>query len=243
MSIFVFVPGGWHGGWCWKRVADLLRAQGHEVYTPTLTGLGERAHLFGPTVDLETHIADILGLLEWEDLREVILVGHSYGGMVITGVADRVPERLSRVVYLDALWPGDGEAVGDVIGEAAVQGVIAAGVDPARPPLIAGGSMIAQTLGVTDPDDIAWLASKLTPQPPGALRQPLRLKAPLGVGIVYVMCVDSPTTEEGLRLSWNRAGKRAAEDPSVRIVSLNAPHNAMVTHPVEVAEVLLGATD
>jgi hypothetical protein len=161
--------------------------------------------------------------------------------MVITGVADRAPERLARVVYLDALWPENGEAVSDVIGEHAVQGVIAAGVDPARPPLIAGGSVLAQTLGVTDPDDIAWLASKLTPQPPAALRQPLTLKAPVGVGIVYVTCVDSPTTKAGVELSWARAEKRAAEDPSVRIVSLNAPHNAMVTHPAEVVEVLIDA--
>ena len=100
---FVLVHGAWHGGWCWRRVADLLELQGHKVFTPTLTGLGERSHLLTKDINLDTHINDLLGVLEAEDLRNVILVGHSYGGMVATGVADRVPERISRLVYLDCL--------------------------------------------------------------------------------------------------------------------------------------------
>ena len=110
MATFVLVHGAWHGGWCWKKVTPLLRAAGHEVYTPTLTGLGERAHLLTREVDLDTHIRDIINVLEYEELRDVILVGHSYAGMVIAGVADRVPARLAHLVYLDAFVPRDGQA-------------------------------------------------------------------------------------------------------------------------------------
>src|SRR6266511_4363097 len=109
MAVFVLVHGGFHGGWCWRRVAALLRAAGHEVYTPTLTGLGERAHLATPDIGLDTHIRDVLGVLAFEDLRDVVLVGHSMAGMVVTGVAERAPDRLAHLVYLDASVPRDGE--------------------------------------------------------------------------------------------------------------------------------------
>lgn len=102
MATYVLVHGAWHGGWCWQRVTPLLRAAGHEVFTLTLTGLGERSHLANPEIDLNTHIQDVVNVLEYEDLRKVILVGHSYGGMVITGVTDRAAERLAHVVYLVA---------------------------------------------------------------------------------------------------------------------------------------------
>src|SRR6516162_7389377 len=116
MVTYVLVHGGGHGGWCYQRVARLLRSAGHEVYAPTLTGLGERSHLVGPEVDLDTHIRDITALLHYEDLREVILVGHSYGGMVVTGAADRAAERVGRLVYLDAANPVNGQSLLDVAG-------------------------------------------------------------------------------------------------------------------------------
>src|SRR5580698_6932911 len=100
MSTFVLVHGVWHGGWCYKRVAVLLRKAGHEVYTPTLTGLGERSHLMSPTIDLDTHITDVVNVIKTEDLSDIILVGHSYGGMVVTGVADALPDRIRSLVYL-----------------------------------------------------------------------------------------------------------------------------------------------
>src|SRR5713101_4428932 len=111
MATFVLVQGGWVGGWYWKRVTPLLSAAGHEVFAPTLTGLGERAHLAAPDIGLETHIQDVLGVLTYEDLSNVVLVGHSYGGMVITGVAERAPERLAHLVYFDAFVPTDGQAL------------------------------------------------------------------------------------------------------------------------------------
>ncbi len=104
-SSFVLVHGAWHGGWCWREVRDRLREQGHDVYTPTLTGLGERQHLAGPNVNLDTHIEDVLNVLIWDELSNVVLVGHSYAGMVITGVADRAPDWISSLVYVDAVLP------------------------------------------------------------------------------------------------------------------------------------------
>ncbi|NJO04219.1 MAG: alpha/beta fold hydrolase [Chloroflexaceae bacterium] len=110
---FVLVHGGWHGGWCWKKLTPLVQATGHTVLTPTLTGMGERAHLLNPEIDLDLHIQDIVAVLEYEDLREVVLVGHSYGGMVIAGVAERATERLAHLVYLDAFLPENGKALQD----------------------------------------------------------------------------------------------------------------------------------
>jgi pimeloyl-ACP methyl ester carboxylesterase len=114
-ATFVLIHGAWHGGWCWKKLTPLLRAAGHEVYTPTLTGLADRAHLLSPQIGLNTHIADISALLEYEDLHNVILVGHSDGGMVITGVAEVAAQRLAHLVFLDAFVPQDGQSLFDTI--------------------------------------------------------------------------------------------------------------------------------
>ena len=115
MANFVLVHGAWHGGWCFKRVAGLLRRAGHEVYTPTLTGLGERAHLIRPTVSLETHVDDVVGVLRCEELSDVVLCGHSYGGMVISGVAEQAADRLRALVYLDAFVPENGQSLFDLL--------------------------------------------------------------------------------------------------------------------------------
>ncbi|NGQ96767.1 alpha/beta hydrolase [Brevibacillus sp. SYP-B805] len=117
MATFVICHGAWDGGWFWKEPASCLRSFGHEVYTPTLTGLGERVHLATPAIDLETHIQDIVNLISYEDLQQVILVGHSYGGMVVTGAADRVPERIKQLVYLDAYVPENGQSLADLVAE------------------------------------------------------------------------------------------------------------------------------
>jgi len=113
MANYLFVHGAWHGGWCWKRVARILRAAGHEVFAPTLTGLGEREHLLNADVGLDIHIQDVLGVLKYEDLHDVILVGHSYGGMVIAGVAEKATTRIKHLVYLDAFVPEDGKSLAD----------------------------------------------------------------------------------------------------------------------------------
>src|SRR5437773_7542923 len=113
-ATFVLVHGAWHGGWCYARVAALLRARGHTVFTPTLTGQGERAHLMSGAINLSTHIEDVLGVFHYERLSDVVLAGHSYGGMVITGVADRIPERVRALAYLDAFIPADGQSLFDI---------------------------------------------------------------------------------------------------------------------------------
>ena len=114
-TTYVLVHGAWHGSWCWRRVRKSLQDAGHQVFTPTLTGLGERSHLNSAAVDLSTHIADVANLLRWEDLSDVILCGHSYGGNVISGVADRTPEQIRTLVYLDAFVPEDGECLFDLL--------------------------------------------------------------------------------------------------------------------------------
>ena len=109
MTSFVLVHGGWHGGWCYNRVAKILRDGGHDVFTPTLTGLGERSHLLQAGIDLDTHITDVMNVIKWEGLTDVVLCGHSYGGFVVTGVSDRMPDKIASVVYLDAFVPEDGD--------------------------------------------------------------------------------------------------------------------------------------
>src|SRR5438876_10673071 len=111
MSTFVLIHGAWHGSWCWKRVRKMLQDLGHQVFTPTLTGLGERSHLLSPSVNLDTHILDVVNLIRWEELSDVVLCGHSYGGCVISGVADRIPARIRSLVYLDAFVLDDGESL------------------------------------------------------------------------------------------------------------------------------------
>jgi len=122
MATYVLVHGGWDGGWAWTPVAKKLRAAGHEAFTPTLTGSGERVHLASPEVDLDTHVLDIVNVLRYEDLHDVTLVGSSGGGMVITGVAERVPERIGHLIYLDAFVPQDGQSIGDMLGPEVMSG-------------------------------------------------------------------------------------------------------------------------
>jgi pimeloyl-ACP methyl ester carboxylesterase len=121
VTTFVLVHGAWHGGWCYKEVARLLRQAGHEVYTPTLTGLGERAHLISPSIDLSTHVEDILAVIRCENLSDVVLCGHSYGGMVITGVAEHIGDRLRTLVYIDAFVPENGKSLSDYLPAAQVE--------------------------------------------------------------------------------------------------------------------------
>src|SRR4051812_32124812 len=115
MATFLICHGAWSGGWSWRKVRPLLRAAGHQGFTPTHTGLGERAHLAHPLVDLETHVRDVLAVIEAEDISDLVLVAHSYGGMVGTVVADRVPGRIRHLIYLDAFVPADGQCLGELV--------------------------------------------------------------------------------------------------------------------------------
>jgi pimeloyl-ACP methyl ester carboxylesterase len=164
MTTFVLVHGAWHGSWCWKRVRRLLQHQGHEVFTPTLTGIGERAHLLAPTVDLRTHTLDVLNLIQWEELDDIVLCGHSYGGMVVTGVADKIPRRIRTLLYLDAFVPENGQSLVDFAPITAAQ-------------LVEDWKCIpisAETFGVNAADR-AWVDRQCTLQSVACFRQPAEL--------------------------------------------------------------------
>ena len=240
MATFVFVAGGFHGGWCWQRVAKRLRGLGHEVHTPSLTGLADRSHLLGPDISVETHITDIANLLEWKDLSNVHLVGHSYAGAIVTAVADRNRDRVRQVVYFDPLWPEDGDTVEYLIsGPEMAEGVLNNAASEESGPVLAAGVETAELMGLTDPEDIAWAAARLTAQPPGTMRDPIHLIGrPLEMDILVIECTDNAATDAGTRMSIDRAHAAVKENPRITIVPLHAPHDAMITHPVQSAEIL-----
>jgi pimeloyl-ACP methyl ester carboxylesterase len=230
---FVLVHGAWHGGWCWRMVAQRLRAAGHQVFTPTLTGLGERAHLLTPQTDLETHITDITNLIITEELEEVVLVGHSYGGIVITGVADRLPEALAHVVFLDALLikPGDSAlSVQSPEFADSIRKLQAAGN-------LAGNPPPAKILGIPEGDPLAaWVERRMTPQPLATLTQPLILKRGGADSLprVYIECV-----RPGLFGEVNPFAQRARAEPGWTVATLETGHDAMVTAPEALTRLLV----
>lgn len=234
MTIYVLVHGGHHGGWCYRKVARPLRRAGHEVYTPTLTGLGERRHLLSPHVDLEMHIADVVGVLAFEDLHDVILVGHSYGGMVITGVADRAPARIKELVYLDAAHPRNGESLADV----AVQIMATCkswvrevdGVEVVTWP----DTLKPEFFGVTDPADIAWMRPKLQTHPWKCYTQKLQLKDEAAVR--RLPRVDINCKRRVGEFDERRKRELLEAD---RAWEIDTGHDLMITEPAKVTEMLL----
>jgi pimeloyl-ACP methyl ester carboxylesterase len=174
MSNFVLVHGGMVGGWCWKKVRKYLEAQGHLVRTPTLTGLGERKHLNCPDIDLDVHINDIVNVLQYEELEEVILVGHSYGGMVITGVADRTPQRIKQLIYIEALIPEDGESMFDIVDPKISSYLFTRAQEEGKgwqvPPAP------AESYNFENPEDIKWIVSHSTAHPLKSFQQKITLK-------------------------------------------------------------------
>jgi len=231
----VLVHGAWHGGWCWRRVADRLQQAGHRVFAPTLTGVGERRHELRAEVDLETHIQDILGVLEAEELEDAVLVGHSYAGLVISGVAARARKRLRRLVYLDALLVEDGqswaEAFPPEVAEARRKSAtMTHGVKtiPAPDPAI---------YGFADPADDTWLRRRLTPHPFAPFDQKVRWGGPLGSGVprVYIDC-----TQPALAVLDTMKGRYRGK-PGWPFVELKTGHDAMVSAPEALTRLLLEA--
>ena len=227
MATFVLVHGSWAGGWNWARLRPYLEDAGHRVLTPTLSGLGDRGHLAGPAVGLSTHIEDITRLLEWEDLEDVVLVGHSYGGMVVTGVVGRVPQRLSHVVYLDAFRPRPGQSAFDVLPD--LPGLF--GEPPAETPW--GWPPVDLTaLGIVEPADLAWMTRKCTPMPTLTHREPL--PAPQEDGSVPVTYV------RGAGVPFFAATAEEAAADGARVLSWpDAAHYLHVHHAERTAHVLL----
>jgi len=238
MATFVLVHGGGHGGWCYQRVAPLLRGAGHDVYTPTLTGLGERAHLLRADIDLDFHIGDIVNVLHFDDLRDVILVGHSYGGMVITGVADRATERVGKLVYLDAATPKNGESLvdhaGPVINAVRPYGEVVDGIELVLLP----GPDAGRLYGVEDPDDLAWMADRLTGHPWQCFEQKLVLgneDAVRAIPDFHVVCTSTIPTR-------NRTIMERARSTG-RLWAIDTGHDLMITAPTAVADALLEIAD
>ena len=236
MATFVLVHGAWHGGWCWQKVTPFLEAAGNEVYAPTLTGLAERGPELSPDVGLDTHIQDVVCLLEEKNLHDVILVGHSYGGMVITGVVDQAPERIAHLVYLDTFVPRDGESMVDVspIVIHLLRRQAQAGGDGWR--IDSRG-----TYGVTTEPDRSWVLSKVTPQPLKTLEQPLHLKDPAIVSKKPRTHIDCTGSSLFFSLMRHILGRRALppREAGWRLRQLPAGHDAMITMPRELAGLLL----
>lgn len=234
MATYVLVHGGGHGGWCYQRVARLIRAQGHDVYTPTLTGLGEREHLLSPAVDLDLHITDVVKTLQFEDLRNVILAGHSYGGMVITGVADRALDRVGQLVFLDAAHPKNGESLAE-IAEALmdIADRQARTVDGVKLVLWPDSDAV-DIYGVTRPDDFAWMKPKLTPHPWACFEQKLRLQNEAAVAKIPRTNINCTPV---LRMRDPEAARRART--ADRVWEIDTGHDLMITEPAALAEMLL----
>jgi pimeloyl-ACP methyl ester carboxylesterase len=229
---YVLVHGAWHGGWCWKRVRAALQSAGHNVFTPTLIGLGERSHLNSAAVDLSAHIADIVNLIRWEELSDVVLCGHSYAGCVISGVADQIPDRIKALVFLDAFVLENGESLMEIVPTEVAQALR----DQAR----ATGEgwklnpIPAQFFGVRDPRNVAWVDAQCTPQAMATFEERIKLTGNLEhiQDIAYVFPAEC---HPNLLVSHKRA---KAKGWKIRTIG-NSGHEIMVDHPQELAEFLL----
>jgi pimeloyl-ACP methyl ester carboxylesterase len=228
VTAFVLVHGAWHGGWCWRYVRPFLK--GNEVFAPSLTGLGERRHLAGPAIDLDTHIDDIVSILEMEDLRDVVLVGHSYGGMVITGAADRAHERIKRLVYLDAFVPENGRCTLDyVVPERAArmreEGEKVGSITP--PPL--------SLWGLTRQEHLDFVKPREVRHPYGTMCQKIRLDNSAAIARIpktFIYC-SSPATG-----SFDAFAAKYRNDPGWKFFELKTGHDAMILMPERVAQLL-----
>ena len=228
---FVLVHGAWHGGWCWRRVADILEKHGHKVYAQSLTGSGDRAHLLSKDVVLDTHIADIVNLVTWEDLHDVCLVAHSYGGWPSSGALEHIHDRVGSIVWLDAFKPEDGQKGTDFASEFSRKALVEAVAkgEPGRkgPP--------AKTFSVSE-KDWAWIDSKLTPQPNGVATQPIRLtgKRETIAKKTYIRAVKYPQAAFDKALAECKADKTWQT-----LVNETSGHDVMVDQPEWLAGVLL----
>jgi len=231
MAIFVLVHGAWCGGLVWRQNARELRSAGHEVYTPTLTGLGERRHLLSPHVDLRTHIQDVLELIEFEDLAEIVLVGHSYAGMVVSGVADAVPEKITSLVYLDAFVPQSGQALFDLLPKEAPRAAAVPGTNWLAAPLP------VEAFGEPSAKVRDFFVRKTRPHPMACFTQPLEYSG--GIGRIrrktYIYCnVPEPS-------AFTPVYERIRREPGWTLRLLPCGHMAQLDMPEQLTALLLQA--
>jgi len=245
MATFVLAPGFWLGGWAWREVTDSLRAAGHTVYPVTLTGLGERVHLSSPQVDLDTHISDVVNLIRYEDLRDVILVGHSYAGAVVTGAADQIPERVARLVYVDTVPLPDGIAqiqFNSQAGREAQVNMVATQGDGWRLPMPSwedldqGNDLVG--LGA---EERLLMRERAVDQPFGTITQPLRLRNPARQEIprIGIWCSQTIREVQEMAASYPALCSALAE-PGWEFVELPTGHWPMFSKPRALAQVLEG---
>jgi pimeloyl-ACP methyl ester carboxylesterase len=230
MATFVLVHGAWHGGWCWKRVRKALRSQGHDVFTPTLTGVGERAHLLSSSVNLETHIDDVVNLIQWEELSDVVLCGHSYGGCVVSGVADRVWQRIRALVYLDAFVLQNGQSLHDTLPPAQKNRQLEAaarGEGWKVPPIPAEFFNV----NAVDRD---WVNRQCTAQPLATFQQPIKLTGNLD-GIRDVTFIRATGFEDSPFAPFYEQAKARGW----KALTMPCGHDVMLDRPDELTRVLL----
>lgn len=230
MATFVLVHGAWHGGWCYKRVAARLRADGHDVFCPSLSGLADRSHLVGRDIDLSTHVADVANLIKWEELSDVVLAGHSYGGMVITGAGDAVAERIKSLVYIDAFVPSDGQAVFDIMAPER-QAMFVASAEAN------GGCMTpvpAEGFNVNAADR-AWVDAQCTLHPITCFREKLRLTGAVdGIAAKHYLLAEgwSPS-------AFPAIAERLRGQPGWSVEGFACGHDIMVDMPDALADALV----
>ncbi len=237
MTTFVLVHGAWGGSYGFRTVRGPLREAGHEVFTPSLTGIGERVHLASPLVSLTTHVTDVVNTILYEDLEDIVLLGYSYGGMVVTGALEHVAGRVAHLVYLDAFLPADGESLNDLSGAAYGTGAIGPGGQWLVPPL---------ARALRNPVEAAWNAARRSPHPVGCFTEPVRLRKPLEdypFTRTYVKATREPQPQPGGRPSpfW-RAADRAKADLAWRYREIDTDHMILVNRPAELAGILLELT-
>ena len=242
MATFVLVQPAWMGGWCWNKVAAQLRELGHHFYAPTLTGLAERAHLASPDVGLMTHVEDVVSTVVFDDLRDVILVGTSSGGTVITGAANRIPDRIASLVYLDAFLPSDGQCTCDLMPidrrelleklvETEGDGWLLPRFAPPPWPAILRGEIWR----VTDESDVQWMLPRLRPTPFRHFTDPVRLEAGRHDDIkrTYIRCCSRPPAP------FDVAAASLRSMPGWRCIEIDTPHVPYITHPNVVTDALV----
>ena len=236
MTSFVLVHGAWHGSWCWKRVRKSLQARGHDVFTPTLTGVAERSHLLSRDVNLETHILDVVNLIRWEELSDIVLCGHSYGGCVISGVADRIPDRIRSLVYLDAFVLEDGENLLQHVPEGQreqlLEGTRNAGEGWKVPPIP------AEVFNVNT-NDCEWVNRQCTMQPIETFQQHIQLRGETG-NIPNITFILAKGFVEGSPFPPFYAKAKAK---GWKTVTVACGHDVMLDRPEELTGILLNAAE
>jgi pimeloyl-ACP methyl ester carboxylesterase len=231
MASFVLVHGAWGGAHGFRKVRGPLRNAGHEVYTPSLTGIGERAHLTGPQVCLTTHVTDVVNAVLYEDLRAIVLLGFSYGGFVVTGALQHIGDRVAHLVYLDAFVPEDGDSLYSLTGGVARGGVIELGREWLVPP---------QPRDYDDPAEAAWAGARRTPHPAGCFTEPVRLVRPLEdypFTRSYIKATGEPRPEPGGPF-W-AAADRARHSPAWRYREVATGHMILSNRPEDLIRLLL----